>query len=59
MCLKPEAQIKLMKFQFDKYGRHLEIPPMPEHTHIDTELESPEEIAMIMKLKPHRLRRSG
>ena len=52
-CLKPEDQARLMQFQWDKFGLRLEIPPLPSDIHIDTALESPEEIGRIIRKRPH------
>lgn len=45
-------QAKLMDYQFNTYKYHLQIPPETSFK-IDTELESPEEIARLMRQKPN------
>ena len=47
-----------MQFQWDTYGYHLQIPPMLGHGHIDTEIESPEEIGRLMKQPPKHQKRA-
>ena len=56
-CLEPAAQAALMQFQWDKYGYHLQIPPMPDFARVDTKLESLEEIGREMRKAPSRSRR--
>lgn len=56
-CLEPATQALLMKFQWDEYGYRLTIPPMLSHGHIDTDIESPEEIARIVKQPPRHQKR--
>lgn len=52
-CLSAETQALLMKYQFDKYGFRLVIPPRPSDTHSDTAIESPEEIDRLIRQRPH------
>ena len=56
-CLEPEAQAALMQYEWNEYGYHLQIPPMPSHGYIDTEIESPEEIGRIIKRPPRHQKR--
>ena len=56
-CLSVSDQAKLIQWQFDTYGFRLQIPPMPDFAHIDTEIESPEEIARIIKRPPRHQKR--
>lgn len=51
-CLKPEAQALLMKYQWDNHGFRLQVPPLSDDGHIDTKIESPEEIDKLMRQKP-------
>ena len=51
-CLSVESHAALMKFQLDKYGQHLVIPPLPKDVRIDTKLKSLEEIDRLMRRKP-------
>jgi len=55
-CLEPEVQVLLMKFQWDNYGYHLTIPPMPDFAGADTKLETLEEIGREMRKAPSRSR---
>ena len=55
-CLEPGAQALLMQFQWNEYGYRLEVPRLPKDTHIDTEIESPEEIGKIMRQAPSKSR---
>ena len=55
-CISAKAQALLKKYQFDTYGYRLEIPPEIGRGHIDTDLESPQEIDKLMRQAPSRSR---
>jgi len=56
-CLEPEAQAVLMQYEWEKYGYHLTIPPMQDHSHINTKLESSRELERLMRQPPrHQMR---
>ena len=54
--LESADQALLMQFQWDTYGYRLEIPPVLGRGHIDTELESVEEIGHLVRQAPSRSR---
>lgn len=51
-CLEPSVQTALMQLQWDEYGYRLMIPPLPGDIHVDTEMESLEEIGRIITRRP-------
>lgn len=55
-CLSVEDQVALMKLQWDEFGYHLELPPLPGDIHVDTKMESQEEIGKIIRWAPSRFR---
>ena len=56
-CLKPEALVRLIEYQWEHHGQKLEIlrEPwgQPDYSNATGELESQEEIVKLMKQKPH------
>lgn len=55
-CLKPEDQAKLMQYHWDNFGTRMDIPPAPDMPSDDWKIvlcETPEELARLMRERPH------
>ena len=56
-CLEVETQVALMKFQWDKYGFRLSIPPFPPEPKFNPTYDTLEEIDKTIRQRPYGLKK--